>query len=300
MRAAAAAVAFALAPLAAFAQDGAPCGAIWASAQALAGEAGYTLSGRIGPGAGAACVFLDLLAESQADAWSAEAVVAEGEALAWALGEPAPGLLMLRVDALRALPRSGDPVQDYLAAVQARPAFLDLRLEWNDFRKELQIHDLRLDLSGGNSLSLRATFANVDLSDEAAVFASLREATMPGFELRLRNGDFFETVVLPQILPDLMEPGVPPAESLAGFQDELRERIAALPEPPFTRETRAPLEQIAAMLPHPTGEAALRLSDPSGGLIRTVIGTVIFGETPDPAGDYLNDTTWHIGWMPGR
>lgn len=300
MRAAAAAVAFALAPLAAFAQDGAPCGAIWASAQALAGEAGYTLSGRIGPGTGAACVFLDLLAESQADAWSAEAVVAEGEALAWALGEPAPGLLMLRVDALRALPRSGDPVQDYLAAVQARPAFLDLHLEWNDFTRELRIYDLMLDLSGGNVLNLRVTFANVDLSDEAAVMASLREVTMPSFEIRLRNTDFFETVILPLILPDLTEPGTPPAESFGRFRDGLRESIAALPGPPLTPETRAPLEQIVAMLPHPTGEAWLWVADPSGGLIRTALGTVLFGETPDPASEYLHDTTLQTGWMPGR
>ncbi|VDC32963.1 hypothetical protein [Pseudogemmobacter humi] len=300
MKAAALALVPVLASAAAFAQDGAPCAAIWASAQARAGEAGYTLTGRIGPETGASCVFLDLLAESQVWAWSAESVVAEGEALAWAAGEPAPGLMTLRLDALRALPRSGDPVQDYLAEVQARPIFLDLRLEWNDVRNELQIHDLSLDLSGGNSLSLRATFANVDLSGEAAIFASLSAVTMPGFELHLRNGDLFETVILPQILPDLAEPGVTPAESLSRFRDGLRERISALPEPPFTHETRAPLEQIAATLPHPAGEASLRISDPSGGLIRTIIGTAVFGETPDPAANYLKDTTWHIGWMPGR
>ena len=50
---------------------------------------------------------------------------------------------------------------------------------------------------------------------------------------------------------------------------------------------------------HPKRGDAQQLPYEDGTFDAAYLVTVL-GEIPDPAADYLNDTTWHIGWMPGR
>lgn len=178
-------------------------------------------------------------------------------------GTGLPTTLVAEVEGLRAVPRFGDTVGDWVASVQSEGTGSDGRIDivWDDATRVLEVREASLDLGLENEGTLTASIVGLDLTSIEALTTSVMSAGLTRMSAEVRvNGAFERYWLLPLATALIPYDTVDPAEEVKALKLEGIEAIASFPDAIFPGETRAEMAQVVAALPHPRGVLRIEIA----------------------------------------
>ena len=178
-------------------------------------------------------------------------------------GTGLPTTLVAEVEGLRAVPRFGDTVGDWVASVQSEGTGSDGRIDivWDDATRVLEVREASLDLGLGNEGALTASIVGLDLMSIESLTTSVMSAGLTRMSAEVRvNGAFERYWLLPLATALIPYDTVDPAEEVKSLKLDGIEAIESFPDAIFPGETRAEMTQVVAALPHPRGVLRIEIA----------------------------------------
>ncbi len=179
----------------------------------------------------------------------------EGERL-----EPPPTSLEIAFEGARLHVPTGEPGLDWLLDVQTAPDRWDgfVQLRWDEATQEA-VGTVALDYAGESAIWADATVAGLDLTDQAALEASLGSTALTRLTAEVTSQGLFERFLLLPLGTLVIGPGDRP-ELAASFERRLAlQAVKALPPAIFPDPTRAELAALIQELPNPWGRLSLEV-----------------------------------------
>lgn len=161
------------------------------------------------------------------------------------------------------VPSVQDPIFSYIFEAQSHLNAVDIGLDlrWDGLQKTLRIEDAFIEFDAYNRFALAARIADLDITDQASLTASIGTAGLQDLSLRANFEGWFEAYLLTALAPMLLNYGaVPPGDQVAALQDQATAAITALPETMMSAPSRAALEGFLRALPTPEGQLQIQVT----------------------------------------
>ncbi len=186
--------------------------------------------------------------------------------LAMADGVRLPTGLRAEIFGLRIGVTTGDPVIDYIFAVQQKPNAINatLDLAWDPVGQVLTLRNLDLDFPGDNRVQMTGEVTRIDATTLSAMLATAPMAGLTRLDVTARTNGLFETYVAFPAGTLFLTGSTDPAADMARLRDNMTTYVAGLPAAILPTPSRDALVALVADLPNPAGTVSLTLTSEQG------------------------------------
>lgn len=177
-----------------------------------------------------------------------------------------PRALELNASGLRLAAASGDPVFDYLIALQSARRSHDLRLRarWDGVQNALVLEELFVDFPGANSVALSGRFDGVSLASQEEMQDSLPTAMLSNLELVVETNGLFEGYVALPLGMALLDSETEPEAQVQSRIGQAVNVIEGLGDAVMAPRSKDALVAFLTDLPMPSGVLRLQLDAAPG------------------------------------
>ncbi len=202
------------------------------------------------------------------------------------------------------VPVTGDPVYDYLLAVQsARGATsFGLNVRWDGVQNTVIVNDAFVSFSDKDRIEATARIDGVNLTDHTTTQMSIGSMGLRELSIKSDFAGWFEAYVALGLGANLLSNGAgSPEDQVARYKQQAADFIGSLPDANMSVASRNALSAFVMALPHPRGRAQMQLNAaPSLGATRMAPFTVLpAAPTPQQVIDLgLAGVTLLFTWAP--
>ena len=172
------------------------------------------------------------------------------------------------------LPHAGDPVTDYLLAVQFGAGGFDVTLHytWDQATRQLTLHQASAFFNEDNNITLSGEVIDVDMGAQVALPDTMRDARLSALDIVVNSDMLFEQYLAMAIGAPLLEGAADPEARVEELKAQAIAVVESLPRNILDEESIAALATMIGDIPHPRGRLAVGLHSEEGVSLFRLLG----------------------------
>lgn len=173
---------------------------------------------------------------------------------------PTPAALRAEARNIAIVLKTGSPLQDYIASLQAKPFAITLDYAFDPQGEVLHLNALEIEGAALGRFQLSARLSGADIGQFRAWSLPRQPVLVEQMTLHFGNIGLMETFVVPPLLGALLADDQPPEPQVETAKASITDRIAATMKEPENGPSLDALTRFIGEFPHPERTLSLSIS----------------------------------------